>query len=34
VGATRVEQLRENLSAADVDLSRETLARLEEVAAV
>ena len=30
VGATRVEQLRENIKAADVDLSPETLARLEE----
>ena len=30
VGATRVEQLRENLRAADVDLSPEALARLEE----
>ena len=30
VGATRVEQLRENLKAADVDLSPEALARLEE----
>ena len=29
VGATRVEQVRENLAAADVDLSPETIARLE-----
>jgi aryl-alcohol dehydrogenase-like predicted oxidoreductase len=34
VGATRVEQLRENLAAADADLSRDTLARLDEAAAV
>ena len=33
VGATRVEQLRENLKAADVDLSPETLARLDEAPA-
>ena len=33
VGATRVEQLRENLKAADVDLSSETLARLDEAPA-
>ena len=33
VGATRIEQLKENLGAADVDLSPETLARLEETPA-
>jgi voltage-dependent potassium channel beta subunit len=33
VGATRVEQLRENLAAAEVDLPADALARLEQVAA-